>query len=165
MQLLLLEKSSHKWIILQRTDAPDGAAYVEDYSGDANRPADIRHEADGTISATAGGGYNFHFYPRSRAPINPDNIAGLVSLFEARLIVADPSRPDDRRLARYLASSGGDYYPELTGGWPGNLDYNPGIAGSKLKYVQTNWRSFAMTTLSEDQLAQNPPPVQLNSTP
>ena len=165
VQSLVLPKSCGKWIVLQHTDNPNGAAYLEDYSGNVNHPADLRHEPDGTISVTAGGGYNFHFYPSSRARINPDDIAGLVTFFEARLIIGDPNRPDDRSRARYLASSGADYYPDVTGGWPGDLSYNPGIAGGKLKYVQSNWRSFAMTTLSEDELAHNPPPIQLNSAP
>jgi hypothetical protein len=165
MQSLYLQKSSGKWILLQHTDAPDGAAYVEDFSRNSNKPADIRREPDGTISVTAGEGYNFHFYPPDRASINPDDIAGVVTLFEARLIVADPSKPDDRSQARYVATSGADYYPDLTGGWPGNLSYNPGVAGGKVKYVKEAWRFFAMTTLTLDQLAHNPPPLSLNSAP
>ena len=119
MQCLWLRKSSPDWVVLQNTDDIDGAAYLEDYSGNANRPADVRHEADGTISVTAGGGYNFHFFPRKRASIDPAEIRGLLTLFEARLIVNDRNKPDDRCSARYLASSGADYYPALTGSWPG----------------------------------------------
>src|SRR5881227_2798995 len=155
MQCLLLRKADHNWVVLQHTNVPDGAAYVEDYSGNANRPADIRSEPDGSISVTAGAGYNFHFYARERASIDPNDIEGLVTSFEARLIVGDPNKPDDRPLARYLASSGADYYPALSGPWPGTLTFNPGVACGKLKYVSGNWRRFAMTTLTVDQLTQN----------
>jgi len=162
MQTYFLQKSSGKWLLLQNTSQPDGAAYVEDFSGDANKPANIRKEADGTISATAGGGYNFHFYPQDRASINPNDIGGIVVVVQARLIVADKSKPDDRGSARYLLGSGADYYPALTGSWPGNADHNPGVALGKMKYVRSEWRSFAMTTLTQSQLQNNPPPVNLS---
>ena len=162
VQTFFLQKSTGNWLLLQSTSTPDGGAYVEDYSGDSNKPADIRYESDGTISVTAGGGYNFHFYPSARASIDPNDIGGIVTVFQARLISANPNKPDDRSTARYLASSGADYYPALTGGWPGTADYNPGVAGGRMKYVQSSWRSFAMTTLTQSQLASNPPPVNLN---
>jgi hypothetical protein len=161
MQTYYLQKSSGKWLLLQNTSTPTGAAYREDFSGDLNKPADIRLEPDGTISATAGEGFNFHFYPRSRALIDPSDLGGIVVVLQARLIVGDPSKPDDRRTARYLCGSGADYYPDLTGGWPGNASFNPGVAVGKLKFVKPQWRSFAMTTLSESQLQRNPPPVSL----
>jgi hypothetical protein len=161
MQTYFLQKSSGKWLLLQNTSHPDGAAYVEDFSGDVNKPADVRTEPDGTISATAGGGFNFHFYPTDRASINPSDIGGIVTVVEARLIVGDPTKGDDRSSARYVLSSGADYYPALTGGWPGSADFNPSVALGKMKYVKTEWRSFAMSTLSQSQLESNPPPVNL----
>lgn len=161
VQAWFLSKSKGTWTMIQNTSAPDGDAYVEDFSGDSNKPADIRREADGTISVTAGGGYNFHFYPSPRASIDPNDIGGIVTIFQARLIVGDASRPDDRSTANYLAGAGGDYYPSLTGSWPGNTSYNPGIAIGKEKYVKTYWRSFAMSTVPAAQLSQNPPPIDL----
>lgn len=162
MQAYLLQKSSGKWLLLQNTSTPEGAAYVEDFSGDSNKPADIRYESDGTISVTAGGGFNFHFDPPGRASINPSDIGGIVTLFQARLIVGNPSKPDDRSSARYIASSGGDYWPDLTGGMPPGQTSEPAIALGKMKYVQTGWRSFAMTTMSQTQLTNNPPPINLS---
>lgn len=161
MQTYFLQKSSHKWLLLQNTSTPTGAAYLEDFSGDVNKPGDIRREPDGTISVTAGGGYNLHFYPQNRASINPNDIGGIVVVYQARLIVGDTKKPDDRSAARYLCSSGADYYPGLTGGWPGNASFNPGVAIGKMKFVKSQWRSFAMTTLTQSQLQSNPPPVNL----
>jgi hypothetical protein len=161
MQTYFLQKSTGRWLLLQNTSTPDGAAYLEDFSGDVNKPADIRREPDGTISATAGGGYNFHFYPENRASINPYDIGGIVVVLQARLIVGNTSKPDDRSRARYLCGAGADYYPGLTGGWPGNTSFDPGVGNGKLKFVKEQWRSFAMTTLSLSQLQKNPPPVKL----
>jgi hypothetical protein len=162
MQTYFLQKSSGKWLLLQNTSQPDGAAYVEDFSGDSNKPANVRTEPDGSISAVAGGGYNFHFYPDTRGSINPNDIGGIVVVLQARLIVANASKPDDRSVARYVLSAGADYYPALTGGWPGSADFNPGVASGKMKYVQSEWRSFAMTTMTQSQLQNNPPPVNLS---
>jgi hypothetical protein len=161
VQLYLLQHSTGAWLLLQNTSQPQGADYLDDFAGDVSMPADIRNEPDGTISVTAGGGYCFHFWPADRASINPNDVGGILVLLQARLIVGDPSLPDDRDIANYLAGSGADYYPALTGGWPGNLSYDPGVGNGKLKYVQSDWRFFAMTTLTADQLASNPPPVNL----
>ena len=162
MQTYFLQKSTGKWLLLQHTTSPMGAAYHEDFSGDINKPADIRHEPDGTISVTAGGGFNFHFYPVTRATIDPSDIGGIVVVVVARLIVADPAKPDDRSSARYLCMGGADYYPAMEGGWPGDASYNPGVALGKFKYVRSEWRSFAMTTLSLSQITSNPPPINLD---
>jgi hypothetical protein len=161
MRLYLLRKTSGRWFLLQDTNAPEGAAYHEDFSGDVNRPADIRKEPDGTISVTAGSGYNFHFFPRDRASIPPQDIGGIVVTLQARLIIGDVNKPDDRNVARYLCDAGADYYPALTGGWPGGESFNPGVAIGKMKYVPLNWRSFSMTTLSRPELEKNPPPIDL----
>jgi hypothetical protein len=163
LRLLFLKKSTRRWLVLQNTSKPIGAAYVEDFSNDANIPARIRNEPDGTISVTAGGGYCFHFYPADRVSINPDDIGGIVVVYETRLITADPSKPDDRGSARYVANAGADYYPGLTGGCPVGANGGcPGVAIGKMKYVQDDWRSIAMTTLTQSQIASNPPPVDLN---
>jgi hypothetical protein len=161
MRFYLLQKSTNKWTLLQYTSTPNGGMYVEDFACDADRPADIRKESDGSISVTAGGGYVFHFYPQERARIDFQDIAGIITIFEARLILGNPNGPDDRGSSRYLAGSGGDYWPDIVGGLSGGGTIAPPIGGGKLKYVQAYWRSFAMTTLTEGQLAANPPPVDL----
>lgn len=161
-QTYVLSKSTGTWTLLQSTSTPDGAAYLEDFAGDISKPADVRYESDGTISVTAGNGYNFHFYPDLRGSIDPNDIGGIVTIFEARLIVDNPALPDDRSIARYLASSGADYWPNLTGGMPAGQTVEPAVANGKMKYVQSSWRSFAMTTMTEAELASNPPPLNLN---
>ena len=162
MRTYLLQKSTGKWLLLQNTSKPDGAAYLETFAGNASKPADVRQEPDGTISVRVGAGYNFHFYPHDRASIDPEDLEGIVVVVEARLIVADTSKPDDRKSARYLLDSGADYYPALTGGWPGTADYNPGVALGKLKYVRSEWRSFCMTTLTQSQLERHSPPIDFS---
>jgi hypothetical protein len=157
MQLYFLQNKTGKWLLLQNTSAPIGEAYPEDFQGNSVS-GDVRAEPDGTISVTAGNGYNFHFYPPNRAAIDPNDIGGVVALFQARLIVANPLLADDRGLAQYLCGAGADYYPSVTG--PG-IQNNPSVANGKLKYVRSAWRSFAMTTMTQTALESNPPLADL----
>jgi hypothetical protein len=166
MQLYFLSKSKGTWSLLQSTGKPDGEAYPEDFSGNS-KGADVRTESDGTISVTAGmgtrAGYNFHFYPDVRGAINPNDVGGIVALFQARLIVGNPNLPDDRSTANYVAESGADYWPSLTGALPASYNgVTPPVGNGKFKYVRSNWRSFAMTTMTQSQLANNPPPINLS---
>lgn len=158
VQLYFLQKTTAKWLLLQNTSTPEGQAYPEDFQGDPV-PGDVRSEPDGTISVTAGNGYNFHFYPSNRGAINPNDIGGVVAILEARLIVGNPALADDRGIAQYLCGAGADYYPSVSS--PG-IQNNPSVGNGKLKYVQSAWRSFAMTTLTQSELESNPPPVDLS---
>jgi len=158
VQLYFLQNSTGKWLLLQNTSTPDGEDYPENFAGNSV-PGDSRTEPDGTISVTAGNGYNFHFYPSTRGSINPNDIGGVVAVIQARLIVGNPALPDDRSTAQYLMSAGADYYPSTTG--PG-IQNNPSVGNGKMKYVRDNWRSFAMTTLTLSQLQSNPPPINLS---
>jgi hypothetical protein len=160
MKAYMLQKSDKKWYLLQSTKAVEGAAYAEDYVGDSNKVADVRTEPDGTISAKAGGGYNYHFWPPSgRTRINPNNIAGIYTTIQARLIIDDRSVPDDRASARYVLSMGGDYWLNETVQWDG-FKTNGDIAIGKFKLVSTKWRAFNMCTMTAKQLLRNPPPLQ-----
>jgi hypothetical protein len=157
-QLYWKRASTGAWTRGVLTNTPEVGSYAEDFSQDFGLAA-VRTESDGTISFTAGGGRVSHFYaPYPRIPIDPNDFGGVVSVCEARLILNNPNGPDDRAIAKYLLDTGADYYPDTTG--PG-IENNPGIGGGKLKYVTTDWRSFAMSTLTQNQLDSNPPPINL----
>jgi hypothetical protein len=155
-----LSRRDHRWRLLQRAWLVHGAAYSEDFADNINQPAAIRAEADGSLSVTAGNGYNFHFYAPARTSIDPSDIGGIFITVQARLVVNDPGLPDDRARARYLLNVGGDYWFSLTAQW----DYwktNGDIGIGRFKYVRTGWQSFNMTTLSESEIRRNPPPLLL----
>ena len=148
-----------RWQRVQFSSTVQGSAYVEDFAGDVHRPADLRPEPDGGVSVTAGGGYNFHFWsPEGRADIDPANIAGVVSRFKARLILADPNKPDDRSSAKYVASAGADYWLSKTAPWD-NFKTNGDVGIGKAKYLRSEWRVFSMHTLTPEALRKNPPPL------
>jgi hypothetical protein len=154
----VLGKRDGRWRLLQSSPTVEGAAYREDFVGDVNKPADVRDEPSGGISVTAGGGFNYHFWGLGRKPIDPDDIAGVFTTVEARLVVADPSRPDDRDRARYLLGMGADYWLDEHAVWD-EFKTNGGVGIGRFKYVTKAWRSFNMTTLSETELRRNPPPL------
>lgn len=161
IQAYMLSKRDGQWYLLQRSTVVKGAAYREDYTDNVHKPADIRYEQDGSISVKAGEGYNFHFWPPDRASINPNDIAGIVTSVQARLIIDDPQQPDDRTEARYLLNMGGDYWESLNAQW----DYwttNGDIGQGKFKYVTSEWQYFTMNTLSPAEICQNPPPLLSN---
>jgi|GEM_PF-514725 len=153
-----LSRTDGAWHLLQQSQAVEGGAYVEDFVDDLSTDADMRQEADGSISITAGDGFNFHFWPSSgRAAINPEDIAGIFTTVQARLIVDNPALPDDRAQARYLLSMGADYWRDLTAEWDG-FRTNGDVAIGRFKYVTVEWQAFNMTSLSAEMIRQNPPP-------
>jgi hypothetical protein len=155
----MLSQRDGQWYLLQSSTRVEGAAYREDYVGDVNKAADIRYEPDGSVSVKPGQGYNFHFWPPGRASIDPNDVGGILTTVQARLVIDNPQQVDDRSQARYLLSIGGDYWLNLTAKWD-NWQTNGDIGIGKFKYVTTQWRAFNMTTLSPEQITQNPPPLE-----
>ncbi len=152
-----LSKADNKWHQWQALKVVEGAAYLESFADDTNQPADLRTEPDSTISVIAGDGYNFHFWTPYRTEIDPDDIKGVFTTVQARLIVDDPKQPDDRDQARFMLSVGGDYWKTMDAEW----DYwttNGDIGIGKFRFVTTDWQSFNMHTLTPAALRENPPP-------
>lgn len=160
ISLWILSRRTGRWHRLNASRGVNGANYVEDYDGNASRPAALRQEPHGAVSATLGGGYNFHFYSvRGRAPIDPSDIEGVVSMYSARVITDDPSGVDERHLARYLASAGADYWLDRhVGAGPGTV---ADVGIGKARYLTPTWMTLTMSTLSLHRLVRHPPPVCL----
>lgn len=151
-------KQDGKWHLLQSSKKVEGAAYREDFAGDINKPADVRNEPDGSVSVKTSPGYNYHFWSANgRVSIDPNDIAGIFTTVQARLVLDRPRKIDDRPKARYLLSVSGDYWLNLTAKWD-NWNTNDDIGIGKFKYVTNKWQAFNMTTLSPKEILRNPPP-------
>lgn len=158
-QVWWLRASTGQWVLGVNEDAPEVESYDENYSG-GPYALDQRLEPDGSVSVKPDIGHNAHgFTPFPRCPIDPNDVGGVVSLVEARLILDNAGGTDDRAASKYMVEAGADYYPDVTG--PG-IPNNPGIGGGKFKYVKNDWNCFSFTTLSEQQLRDNPPPINLS---
>jgi len=153
-----LSRSLGIWLPLQEGQPIDGKWFLETHS-DGGIVADTRVEASGGISATTGYGPSegrcYHFWPRDRAVIDPQDIDGIYVTLEARLIIDNPELPDDRHLARYILNVGADYWTTETEG----TNSNEAIGLGRFKYVATYWRHFNFCTVSAGILSSNPPPM------
>ena len=158
ISIFILSKRTGKWRRCNASKRINGANYVEDFSGNASKPANLRNEPHGAVSATLGGGYNFHLYSiRSRAKIDPHDVAGVVAVYSARVIMDDPNGVDERHLARYLASAGADYWLDrYVGAYPGTVR-DVGIG--KARYLTSDWMTLTMSTLPLRKLEKHPPPI------
>ncbi|MCB9014107.1 MAG: T9SS type A sorting domain-containing protein [Bacteroidales bacterium] len=158
LELYYLSKTDHSWHRLQKSLRVEGAAYVEDFVNDVNKPADKRLESDGSISVTCGDGYNFHFWPYSGRVTYPANdVAGSFVTVKARLIMDDPLGTDDRDLAKYVLSVGGDWWLSLTAQWD-QWTTNADMGIGRFRFVTPEWKSFNMYSVPKDTIINNPPP-------
>lgn len=156
----ILSKTTGEWRLLQSSESVEGAHYREDYAGNVSKPAELRPEPSGGVSVTADKGYNFHFWTAGgRSSIDPEDVAGVFTTVQARLVLGDPAGPDERDLARYVLGMGGDYWLSLDAEWKEDWSTVGDAAIGRHKVVRPHWRSFNMTTLSADELRENPPPL------
>ena len=151
------------WVQIQSGNAA-GAAFVENFDGNASINAGIRSESanGGGISVMVGigpwTGYNFHYWSSNgRAVIDVTNIAAIFTSCEARLIIDDINEPDDRAMCKNLLQMGGDWWLNTTIGWLPDWSANSGIGSGRAKWVTPEWQSFNMCTLLPEQIIANPP--------
>jgi hypothetical protein len=157
----MLSKSTRRWIQLQADRRVAGAAYREDFVDNASIPADVRTEADGSISIRLTRGYNYHFWPTGgRVRFDNTDVAGMFTTVRARLISDDEKQPDDRADAKLLLGMGGDYWLDLDTAWDATWQNVGDIAIGRLKWVTPEWQAFSMTSLAADALRANPPPLR-----
>ena len=164
MRLLVLSKRDHAWHALAASTAVKGLLFREDFTDNVHHDADVRVEPDGGRSVRPGGGRCFHFWPmQGRVPIAADDIAGIISTFEARLVKDDPAGPDDRATARFVAAAGGDYWLNVSVRIKPEEGVNTKVSNEigigRFKQVTATWRAFNMSTLTPAQLASHPPPL------
>jgi len=161
-QLWILSKSSGKWTEAQYPGI-NGGAFNSDFGDNGGIGVTTKDESNngGGISVTAGNGFNYHFWPGWRANIDPNDIAGVYSVFQARLVQDDLTKPDDRAAAHYIASGGADYWRSQDASWASDFSNNGGINGGRFKTIGNEFKSFSMETLSAEQMTANPPPLTL----
>jgi hypothetical protein len=82
-----------------------------------------------------------------------NDVVGVVTVFEARLVLHDPAKPDDRADANLMVWTGSDWY---VNGYVG--EYSHG----RLKLVGNEWKIFSTTDLPASILRANPPPGFMN---
>lgn len=143
------------------TDNSLAGAFYKDYETNENTAADKRpHGADGISVKLPDAGGSFHFYTSNRFRF-ARGAQEIIVRFEARLIVDDPSKADDRTSARLLACSGGDFWKNASQGWDPNVYSNDDFAIGRFRYVTNEWAVFTSHTFGSaaevnDYLANEP---------
>lgn len=114
-----LSKSTNKWTLWAGSKSVTGAYYAEDFNNNNSIPAiNIRTEATGGVSVKLVPNYNYHFWSdNGRRTIDPTDIKGVWAYCEARLIMDNPAKPDDRNQAQFILSTGSGYWIDLTATW------------------------------------------------
>jgi hypothetical protein len=105
--------------------------------------------------ALASNGNNVDPSKYSVIPIDPSDLAGIFTTVQARMVVDQPTAPDDRAKAKYVLQMGGDYRAA-----PDDVGSTNEIGGGRYKYVRTEWRAFNFITMSADAIRASPPPLR-----
>lgn len=163
LQTKLLLKSG-KWVMVQSSTTPQGAAYREDFANNASMGAGTRDEAanGGGLSVLVGvgnwAGHNYHFWPSGgRADVDVANVIGVFTTCEARLILDNPQRPDDRARCKNVLQMGGDWWINQGTGWLPDWSANSGIGSTRSKWVTPRWQSFSFCSSLPAEILANPP--------
>jgi hypothetical protein len=155
-------KKDGTWVQIQSGD-PSGAAYLENFADNASIDAGARKESGngGGLSVIVGigpwAGYNYHFWAIPRAKIDVNNIIAVFTSCEARLIIDDPNKPDDRSTCKNLLNMGGDWWLNMSIDWLPDWSANSGIGGGRIKWVTSDWQIFTMCTLEPNKILIYPP--------
>jgi len=160
IRLYLWSRSRGRWVLYQASTSPTGEDYAEPRGSEGftndSSPADLRTEPGGGVSVKMQEGSWFHFWPADgRTVIDPADIGGAYTTFQARLVKDDPKGPNDTASAHYLASAGADWWANLSAPWPDNTQ----AFFARFTYITTSWSTWTGTTWSAAQLQANPPPT------
>lgn len=142
-------RSTGQWISWGSSKGLSGYATPKSDLFNGSIAEDKRTNADGSVDIKPPGDANYAWHgwwDNGRVPINATDIAAVFVSLQARLVVDDPSRPDDRSAARLLVWAGADYY--IDGSTPWSVP-NPAISASRIKRVTNEWQAFSATTLSD----------------
>ncbi|MDX2065148.1 MAG: hypothetical protein SFX74_05345 [Fimbriimonadaceae bacterium] len=156
-QAWLRSKRTGAWRQVQFAQRVEGAAYVESFANDANQPADLRTESDGSISVTIVPAHNFHFWTPSRIAIDPADIGGVVTAVQARLVLDPEFRQARRPVPALMMSMGADYWKALDSPWD-HFKTNGDAGIGRFRKLTGRWSWHYMTTVPADTLRKVPPP-------
>jgi hypothetical protein len=150
-------RSTGRWQLLQSTVSVGGAAF---YPGGGHAfNANTRKLPDGSVAIWIPQGYVYHFWPTTVRPsIDGGNVAGVFVTYQARLIIDDTNKPDDRGIAKYVSQTGADWWSSFNAVF-NNFKTNTPVGISRAKYITSNWQSFNFTSLPGAELRSNPPPI------
>jgi len=125
---------------------------------------------NGMERAESSGGFSikpkypqFHHGYGARNAINPQDVRAVMAAMDFRLVVDDPSKPDDRAKAKYVVDTGADYYPAQGVEW--SLGWAPGVGNGRMLLATPDWRTSTLLVPNPnvgsnyEDIRKNPPPL------
>lgn len=163
-----LKQSSNAWEKL--IDLSPGKLAGKGWREDFSAPGDpiytnIRTEASGSKSVINYDGYNLHFFNNTNlAPLVyvGYNYSEFVTGCSSRLILEDPSGPDNRSTSAYIITTGNDWKKAdntcTTNSSGATLCY--AIGAGRFIRVTSNWRRVIYSSLDSTDLNSKPMPPE-----
>jgi len=150
MRAYVKKRSNGQWSLLGGPTKVTGTMYGKPNTG---LPATgeivvSSTNTSATIKVPENSGYFWHgWWNAGRIAVDPYDIDAFVVTVEARLVVADSSRPDDRARAQVGLQVGADYYLDTQQYF--RESYAPAIGVSRTKTITNEWQGFNYATLSD----------------
>ncbi len=159
IQALILSKKTGKWQQVQHSKKVQGSYYREDFKDDINDQGTQLDGPEGGVSVKTSPGFNYHFWtPKGRIELDREDIAGVYTACEARLVREDVSKADDRAKARFMLSMGADYWKAVDSQWD-QFKTNGDVMIGRFRFIKSDWGWHHACTLSAEALRKNPPPM------
>jgi hypothetical protein len=167
-----LSRSTGQWRSIGVSPGVSGFATPKQGLFGGSIGEDKRKNDDGSVEVKPPSDRNLAWHgwwDLGRVPIDASDIGAMFVTVQGRLVVDDPSRPDDRDRARLLFHVGADYYVDSATAW---TVPQPGVGLSRAKRVTNEWQAYSMTTfsdvgiqepgggISEAAFRANPPPLE-----
>jgi len=150
MRTYIKSRASGKWVLLGGPVATTGTYY-----GKPNTGLPALDEVVVSSSATSSAikvpenrGYFWHgWWGAGRLSVDPTDIAAMFVTVQARMVVADASRADDRAKAQVGLQVGADYYLTTSSIYP--EAYAPAIGINRTRTITNDWQAYNFTTFSD----------------
>ena len=155
---LALMEGEDEWRVIQKKERLNGSWYNYEYNIERSQITDLEKEADGSYSFSVLPGGNAHLWPDYRpVPLSRyGELKAVIYIFHTRLILDDPSGPDNIAKAQYVIAGGLDWKLE-NGLCPSGLGYCDAIHHGKFIILGPEWRAYVATSMTEKELETFPP--------
>lgn len=150
MLTYIKSRSSGKWVLFGGPTSTTGTLYGKPNTGLPARTQEMisRTATSSTIKVPENRGYFWHgWWGAGRVAVDPYDIAAMFVTVQARLVVADASRPDDRARAQVGLQVGADYYMTTSSIYPES--YAPAVGIARTKKIANDWQAYSFTTFSD----------------
>jgi hypothetical protein len=150
MRTYLKSRSTGRWTLIGGPSNVSGVYYGKPNTGlpASNEIVVNRTATSSAIKLPPNSGQFWHgWWGAGRLAINPADIGAFFVTVQARLVVADQAKPDDRHKAQIGLQVGADYYLDTVTTY--RESYAPAIGINRTKTINNNWQAYSYTTLSD----------------